>query len=245
MKVELFIPCYIDQFFPTTAFNTVKLLRKAGCEVIYNPNQTCCGKPAYTEGYWNEAKEVGAKFISEFSTANYIITPSTSCIEMVKVGFNDLFTNTIVHNQCRNLQNNIFELSDFLFNVTEKEYFGAELEGKAIFLDSFSSLSNSHNSNAALQLLSRVLGLELVEMNKSDSCCGFGGAFSIKFDAISSAIASEKINEALKLGADYIISTDYSCLMHLDSYIKKENIAIKTMHIADVLTHGWLENPEF
>jgi len=245
MKIELFIPCFIDQLYPETAFNTIKVLEKAGCEIVYNSKQTCCGQPAYNAGYWEQAKEIGTKFLSDFSEAAYIVAPSASCVGMVKGGFNDLFTNTIVHNKCRNVQSNIFELSDFLVNVLKKDYFGAELEGKAVYHDSCSGLRECKIKEEPRQLLSRVIGLEMLEMKDTDMCCGFGGTFAVKFDAISSAMAEQKINNALEMDADYIISTDLSCLLHLDGYIKKNNIPIKTMHLADVLANGWLESTEY
>ncbi len=241
MKIELFVPCFVDQLYPETAFNTIKVLEKAGCEVSYNSKQTCCGQPAYNAGYWEQAKEIGNKFLNDFSENEYIVAPSASCVGMVKNGFNDLFTNTIVHNKCRSMQTNIFELSDFLINVLKKDYFGAELDGKAVYHDSCSGLRECKIKEEPRQLLSKVHGLEMVTMKDTDMCCGFGGTFAVKFDAISSAMAEQKINNALEAEAEYIISTDLSCLMHLEGYIKKNNIPIKTMHIADVLANGWLE----
>lgn len=123
MKVELFIPCFIDQIYPETAFSTVKLLEKAGCEVAYNPAQTCCGQPAYNAGFWDQAKKVGTKFLNDFSDDCYIVSPSGSCVGMVKNGYNDLFTNSIEHNRCRNIQGNVYELTDFLVNVLKKRLF--------------------------------------------------------------------------------------------------------------------------
>jgi L-lactate dehydrogenase complex protein LldE len=241
MKIELFIPCFVDQLYPETAFNTIKVLEKAGCEVSYNPKQTCCGQPAYNAGYWEQAKEIGNKFLDDFSGSDYIVAPSASCVGMVKNGYNDLFTNTMVHNKCRSTQGNIFELSDFLVNVLKRDYFGAELDGKAVYHDSCSGLRECKIKEEPRQLLSKVLGLEMVEMKDTDMCCGFGGTFAVKFDAISSAMAEQKVNNALEMEAEYIISTDLSCLMHLDGYIKKNNVPIKTMHLADVLANGWLD----
>lgn len=241
MKVELFVPCFVDQLYPETAFNTVKLLEKAGCEVNYNSKQTCCGQPAYNAGYWEQAKEIGNKFLTDFSSADYIVAPSASCVGMVKNGYNDLFTNTIVHNTCRTIQGTIFELSDFLINVLKRDYFGAELDGKAVYHDSCSGLRECKIKEEPRQLLAKVHGLEMVEMVDTDMCCGFGGTFAVKFDAISSAMAEQKVNNALAMEAEYIISTDLSCLMHLDGYIQKNNIPLKTMHIADVLVNGWLD----
>jgi L-lactate dehydrogenase complex protein LldE len=239
MNVELFIPCFIDQLYPQTAFNTIKILEKAGCNVVYNSEQTCCGQPAYNAGFWEEAKVVGAKFLSDFSENTYIVSPSASCTGMVKNSFNDLFTNTTVHNKCRSIQNNIYELSDFLVNILKKDYFGAELEGRAVYHDSCSGLRECNIKAEPRQLLSKVHGLDLVEMKDTDVCCGFGGTFAVKFDSISSAMAEQKINNALEMEADYIISTDASCLINLQAYIDQHNLKLKTMHIADVLAGGW------
>jgi len=239
MTVELFIPCFIDQLYPQTAFNTIKILEKAGCKVVYNAEQTCCGQPAYNAGFWEEAKIVGGKFLNDFSETNYIVSPSASCTGMVKNSYNDLFTNTVVHNKCRAIQSNIHELSEFLVNIIKKDYFGAELEGRAVYHDSCSGLRECNIKAEPRQLLSKVHGLELVEMKDTDVCCGFGGTFAVKFDGISSAMAEQKVNNALEMGADYIISTDSSCLLNLQAYIDQHDLKIRTMHIADVLTNGW------
>jgi len=239
MTVELFIPCFIDQLYPETAYNTVKLLEKAGCKVKYNAEQTCCGQPAFNAGYWDEAKAIGYKFLEDFSDNVVIVSPSASCTGMVKNYYNDLFTNTAVHNKCRSIQSHIIELSDFLVNVLNKDYFGAELEGKAVYHDSCAGLRECKIKAEPRALLEKVHGLELLDMPDSETCCGFGGTFAVKFEGISSAMAQQKVNNALAVSADYIISTDTSCLMHLQAYIDKENLKIKTMHLADVLAHGW------
>jgi L-lactate dehydrogenase complex protein LldE len=239
MKIELFIPCFIDQLYPQTAFNTVKVLEKAGCVVEYNPAQTCCGQPAFNAGFWDEAKETGSKFLNDFSETRYIVSPSASCTGMVKNYYNDLFTNTAVHNKCRAIQGNIHELSDFLVNVIKRDYFGAELEGRAVYHDSCAGLRECKIKDEPRQLLSKVLGLELVELKQNETCCGFGGTFAVKFDAISSAMAQQKVEYAMEAEADYIISTDASCLLHLQGYIDKNNLPLKTMHLADVLASGW------
>ncbi len=239
MTVELFIPCFIDQLYPQTAYNTVKVLEKAGCKVKYNTEQTCCGQPAFNAGYWDEAKAIGYKFLEDFSDNVVIVSPSASCTGMVKNYYNDLFTNTAIHNKCRSIQSHIIELSDFLVNVLNKDYFGAELEGKAVYHDSCAGLRECKIKAEPRALLEKVHGLELLEMPDSETCCGFGGTFAVKFEGISSAMAQQKVDNALSVGAEYIISTDISCLMHLQAYIDKENLKIKTMHIADVLANGW------
>jgi len=239
MKVELFIPCFIDQLHPETAMNTVKVLQKAGCVVDYNPEQTCCGQPAFNAGFWDEAKEVGNKFLDDFSENSVIVAPSASCTGMVRNYYTDLFLNTTKHNKCRAVQANIFELSEFLVNILQFEYFGAELEGRAVYHDSCSGLRECKIKDEPRKLLEQVHGLEIVPLHHSDTCCGFGGTFAVKFDAISTAMAQQKVDNALAAGADYIISTDTSCLMHLQGYIDKQGLPIKTMHLADVLANGW------
>ncbi len=239
MTVELFIPCFVDQVYPETARNTFKILEKAGCKVVYNPEQTCCGQPAFNSGFWDDAKAVGNKFLNDFSENTFIVSPSASCVGMVKGYYNDLFTNTAVHNRCRNIQSHIHELSDFLVNVLKKDYFGAELEGRAVYHDSCAGLRECKIKAEPRQLLEKVHGLELVEMADTETCCGFGGTFAVKFEGISSAMAQQKVNHAVDAGAEYIISTDASCLMHLQAYIDKEQLSLKTMHLADVLAHGW------
>jgi len=239
MTIELFIPCFVDQLYPETAFNTVKLLEKAGCTVNYNAAQTCCGQPAFNAGFWDEAKAVGNKFLSGFAEDSIIVTPSASCTGMVKNYYNDLFTNTIVHNKCRAVQGNIYELSDFLVNILQFEYFGAELEGRAVYHDSCAALRECKIKEEPRKLLDKVLGLELVDLKDNETCCGFGGTFAVKFEAISAAMTQQKVDNALAVDAEYIISTDASCLLQLQGYIDKNNLAIKTMHLADVLAHGW------
>ena len=221
------------------SWKTVKVLEKAGCTINYNPEQTCCGQPAFNAGFWDEAKNVGTKFLNGFSEDGVIVAPSASCTGMVKNYYNDLFTNTLLHNKCRVIQGNIYELSDFLINILQVDYFGAELDGRAVYHDSCSGLRECKIKEEPRQLLSKVHGLELVDLKDNETCCGFGGTFAIKFDAISTAMAQQKVDNALAAEADYIISTDASCLLHLQGYIDKNNLPIRTIHLADVLAHGW------
>lgn len=238
-KVELFIPCFIDQLYPETAFNTERLLQRAGCQVAYNPDQTCCGQPAYNAGFWDEAKKIGQKFLNDFDENSPIVSPSASCVGMIRNGYDDLFTNSMEHNTCRAMQRNIFEISDFLVNVVQMEYFGAELVGTAVYHDSCAALRDCKIREEPRKLLAQVGGLEILEMRDQETCCGFGGTFAVKFDGISSAMAEQKVLNALEVKADYIISTDASCLLQLQAYIEKNKLPIKTIHLVDVLTSGW------
>lgn len=239
MKVQLFIPCFVDQLYPQTAFNMVKVLEKACCDVTYNTNQTCCGQPAFNAGFWDESRDVCSKFIKDFEGADYIVAPSASCVGFVRNYYSKLFENSSQHNAVKDLGNRIFEFSEFLTDVLKIENYGAELNAKATYHDSCAALRECKIKTAPRTLLSFVKGLELVEMNDVETCCGFGGTFAVKFEAISAGMADQKITNALATGAEYIISTDLSCLMQLDGFIKKKHLPIKTMHIADVLANGW------
>jgi L-lactate dehydrogenase complex protein LldE len=216
----------------------VKVLEKAGVNVQYNTDQTCCGQPAFNAGFRDEARDVCSKFLKDFSGTDYIVSPSASCAGFVKNYYSTLFDNSSVHNEVKDLQKRIFEFSSFLVNILGIEDVGATLEGKATYHDSCAALRECKIKEEPRKLLAKVKGLELVEMNDVETCCGFGGSFAVKFESISIAMADQKLNNALQTGADYIISTDLSCLMHLDGYIRHKGYDIKAMHIADVLANS-------
>jgi L-lactate dehydrogenase complex protein LldE len=239
MKVQLFIPCFIDQLYPQTAFNMVKVLEKATCDVLYNTNQTCCGQPAFNAGFWDDSKEVGTKFIKDFEGTDYIVAPSASCVGFVRNYYTGLFENSSLHNNVKDISKRLFEFTEFLTDVLKIDNYGAVLNAKATYHDSCAALRECKIKEGPRKLLNKVKGLELVEMVETETCCGFGGSFAVKFESISIAMADQKVRHALDTGSEYIISTDLSCLMHLDGYIRKKELPIKTMHIADVLASGW------
>jgi L-lactate dehydrogenase complex protein LldE len=239
MKVDIFIPCFIDQVFPQTGMNMVKILEKLGIEVHYNPNQTCCGQMAFNSGFWDEAKNLGEKFLKDFPNDRPVVAPSASCVGYVKNNYEKLFFNTASHLEYKRLNKNIFELTDFLVNVLKVTDLGATFNHKVTYHDSCAALREYGIKNEPRELLKNVKGLELIEMKDTDVCCGFGGTFSVKHEAISTAMADQKVQNALETKAEYIISTDSSCLMHQEGFIKKHNKPIKVAHIADVLASGW------
>lgn len=239
MTVQIFVPCFIDQLYPDVAFNMVKVLEKAGCTVLYNKNQTCCGQPAFNAGFHGEAKEVCTKFLQDFEGAEYIVTPSASCVGFVKNYYNALFENSAHKSMAEKTANRIHEFASFLINVLGVDDFSASLAGKATYHDSCAALRECNIKNEPRQLLAKVAGLELIEMNDVETCCGFGGSFAVKFEPISAAMGDQKINNATATGAEYLISTDMSCLMHLDGCAKFKNTHLKVYHIADVLASGW------
>ncbi len=239
MKVQLFIPCIVDQLYPATAFNTVKVLEKAGCTVSYNTAQTCCGQPAFNAGFWNDAKAVCNKFIKDFSGEEYIVSPSASCVGFVRNYYSKLFDNSSVHHDAQDIGKRVYELSEFLVKKLKVDDLGAVFTGKATYHDSCAGLRECKIKQEPRQLLSKVKGLEIVEMNDVETCCGFGGTFAVKFESISIAMGDQKVGHALNTKADYLISTDLSCLMHLQGYINHKGFKMQTMHIADVLAAGY------
>jgi L-lactate dehydrogenase complex protein LldE len=239
MTVQIFVPCFIDQLYPDVAFNMVKVLKKAGCTVNYNQNQTCCGQPAFNAGFHGEAKEVCTKFLQDFEGSDYIVAPSASCVGFVKNYYAQLFENSAYKSQAEKTAKRIYEFSDFLVNILQKDDFGASLPGKATYHDSCAALRECHLKSEPRQLLSKVAGLELVEMNDVETCCGFGGTFAVKFEPISVAMGDQKVDHAAATGAEYLISTDMSCLMHIDGCAKHKGTDIKMLHLADVLASGW------
>jgi L-lactate dehydrogenase complex protein LldE len=239
MDVQIFIPCFIDQLYPQVGFNMVKILEKVGCTVSYNTNQTCCGQAAYNAGFWGEAKDVCSKFVRDFDGAEYIVAPSASCIGFVRNFYPKIFDNSSIHNEIKGLTDKSFELSEFLVNILHIDDIGATFHGKATYHDSCAALRECRIKQEPRQLLKKVKGLELVEMNNVETCCGFGGSFAVKFDAISIAMADQKISNATATGAEYIISTDMSCLMHIGGRINNVGSQLKVLHLADVLASGW------
>ncbi|MDP4267992.1 MAG: (Fe-S)-binding protein [Bacteroidota bacterium] len=241
MKVELFIPCFVDQLYPEVGVAMAKVLKKY-VEVGYNPDQTCCGQLAFNSGYWDHAKSVGEKFIRTFANDlgdKLIVVPSASCASMVKKYYHELFYNTALHNEYQLIQKRMFEFTDFLVNVLEIDDVGATFKEKITYHDSCAAVREYGLKDEPRNLLKWVKGLEICEMKESDVCCGFGGTFSIKNEPISTAMAQQKVKNALQTGASYVTSTEASCLMHLEGYIKKHNLNIKTIHIANILASGW------
>ena len=239
MNVQLFIPCFVDQLYPQVAFNMVKVLEKAGCTVSYNTAQTCCGQPAFNAGFWGEAKEVCNKFLNDFSGADYIVAPSASCVGFVRNYYTKLFENSPSSVIAKKTAERCFEFSEFLIHILKIDDLGASFNGKATYHDSCAALRECKIKQEPRQLLSKVKGLELVEMNDVETCCGFGGTFAVKFEPISIAMGDQKITNAVATDAEYLISTDMSCLMHIDGCNKHKKAGLKVLHLADVLASGW------
>lgn len=239
MEVQLFIPCFMDQLYPDTAFNVVKVLERAGCTVRYNESQTCCGQPAYNAGFREESKTVCRKFLSDFNGTAPIVTPSASCAGFIRNYYSTLFEKTGEAVALSDVTSRVFELTDFLVNRLGVTNLGARFEGTAAYHDSCAGLREYHLADEPRRLLREVEGLRVVEMADNTTCCGFGGTFAVKFEPISVAMGDQKSRNAAATGADCLISTDMSCLMHISGVMEHNGSRIRCLHIADVLAAGY------
>src|SRR6185295_15107658 len=172
-----------------------------------NTDQTCCGQPAFNAGFWDESKAVCTKFLKDFKGTDYIVAPSASCVGFVRNYYGKLFENSSLHHDVADVGRRLHEFSAFLVKVLKVENLGAELNGKATYHDSCAGLRECRIKEEPRKLLSKVKGLELAEMNDVETCCGFGGTFAGKFEAISIGMGEQKVQNALATGAQYLIST--------------------------------------
>ncbi len=243
MRVGLFIPCYVDQLYPDVGMATLELLERCGCEVEFPEEQTCCGQPMANTGCWDDARPLAEKFLRLFAGYEAVVCPSGSCVAMVthhyepflegRPGFDELKAKT-------------FELTQFLVEVAKLD----RLEGV-----SFLHRVGLHNSchglrelrlgscserreppfSFARQLLSLVEGIELVDLERPDECCGFGGTFAVTEEAVSCMMGRDRIHDHRQAGAEVITAGDMSCLMHLDGLIRRNGAPLPVMHIAQIL----------
>jgi len=239
MQVEIFIPCFIDQVYPETGFNFVKVLEKAGAEIHYNEKQTCCGQPSFNSGYWDETRKVARKFIKDFANDKYIVSPSASCTGFIRNYYPKVFENMPEYEASKEIGKRVYEFSDFIVNILKVNDLGAEFNHKVTYHDSCASLREYKLKNEPRTLLSNVRGLELVELQENTTCCGFGGTFAVKHSEISQAMAQQKVEYALETGAEFIVSTDSSCLLNINSYAEKQKLPIRGIHLVDVLASGY------
>lgn len=239
MDVDIFIPCFVDQLYPKTGFNFVKILEKAGVTVHYNDSQTCCGQPAFNSGYHDEARSLAEKFVKDFPNGRTIVSPSASCTGYIRNYYPQLFEGKpAVLEQFDRLNKHLYELTDFLVNVLHIEDLGSEFPHTVTYHDSCSALREYGIKQEPRKLLANVKGLQLIEMDEVETCCGFGGTFAVKHPDISQAMVEQKVEYALATGAEYITTTESSCLMNIAGYIKKNDLPIKAVHIADILASG-------
>lgn len=236
MKVSLFITCLIDQFFPEVGVSTVRLLRKLGVDVDFPEAQTCCGQPAFNSGYQSEARDLAKRFISIFQECEHVVAPSGSCTSMVRVFYPELLKDESEWlKRAEALASRTYELTEFVVNVLGIQDVGASGEAKVALHQSCHLLRELKVKTEPQALLAAVKGIELVELERADQCCGFGGLFSIKYPDISGGILEDKIESIEKSGADVVVACDVGCLMHIGGGLSRGSCRARTMHIAELL----------
>ncbi len=240
----LFIPCYVDQLMPEVGVAMVEVLERLGVGLSYPAQQTCCGQPALNSGYRNDAACVARRMVDIFSPAvaagARIVVPSGSCAAMVKVFTPQLLSGTKDEAAARAVGEATWEFSDYLVNVLGVDAarigaLGASFSHSITVHDGCHGLRELGISAAPRKLLGGVRGVRLIEMGEAQTCCGFGGTFAVKFAQVSTAMAQVKCGSALSTGAEYIVSTDPSCLMQIRGYVEKHKLPVGTLHLAQVL----------
>ena len=241
MNVGLFIPCYIDQFYPNAAIATLNLLSKLGITVKYPVNQTCCGQPMANSGFEHLTQGCNDLFIDNFAEFDYIVSPSGSCVLHIK----DHLRSPKAEEKASGIRKKVYELTEFLTDVVKVDKLPARFPHKVgvhqschgqrgLMLAQMTELVEAPFSKP-LQLLKMVEGLELVELSRPDECCGFGGTFCVAEEAVSVKMGKDRVADHLNSGAEYITAADMSCLMHMEGILRRQKSNVKVLHIAEIL----------
>jgi len=237
-KVSLFIPCLVEHFLPHVGEATARVLSRVGMNVEYPGGQTCCGQMQFKTGYQAEARKMARHFIRVFRDAEIVVSPSGSCVGMIRHHYPGLLRDDALWlSHAESLGRRTFELTEFLVDVLGRDDVGAEWAGKAVYHDSCQISRVLGVKVQPRMLLSRVQKLEMVEMEHQETCCGFGGIFSLEFPVVSEKMTGDKVAEVVKSGAEFVISAEPSCLLNIGGYLAKMGKDIKALHIAEVLAH--------
>ncbi|HTL07488.1 MAG TPA: (Fe-S)-binding protein [Chitinophagaceae bacterium] len=241
MTVGLFIPCYVDQFYPQVAIASLQLLEKLGCTVLYPSSQTCCGQPMANSGYEHLSHSCNQLFIKNFAEYDYIVCPSGSCTLHIKDHLHDAAAAATA----TAIRHKVYELTEFLTDVLKVQQLSARFPHKVGMHQSCHGQRGLHISQMTelvaapfskpLQLLKLVQDIELVTLNRNDECCGFGGTFCVAEEAVSVKMGKDRVADHLQQHADYITGVDMSCLMHMEGILKRQHKNVQVIHIAQIL----------
>jgi L-lactate dehydrogenase complex protein LldE len=237
MRVSLFITCLVDQLWPSVGASAVEVLRRAGCEVVFDERQTCCGQPAFNTGYRVEARRLARRFIEIFEEGrtDAIVSPSGSCTAMAH-HFHTLFADDEPwRKRAEAIAGRTHEFGSFLVNVLGVDDVGASFRGRVTWHDACHGLRDLNVREEPRRLIRNVRGTEFVELSNADACCGFGGTFSVKYPEISVAILDNKIEAIEQAGVRAVVSGDASCLMQIGGRLTRQNSSVRPMHLAELL----------
>lgn len=241
MRVALFVPCYIDQFYPRVAVATLELLEKLGVDVTYPKNQTCCGQPMANAGFEHLAEGTNKLFVDNFKNFDFIVSPSGSCVLHIKHHLHARQDGT----DTASIRKTTYELTEFLTDVLNVTSLSAKFPHnvglhqschgqRGLMLSQMSEIVGPPFSKAE-KLLNMVEGLRLISLDRKDECCGFGGTFCVTEEAVSVKMGIDRIQDHRSHGVECITGSDMSCLMHLEGILRRQKSSIKVAHIAEIL----------
>lgn len=235
-RVALFVTCLVDQLYPHVGEAAVRVLERAGCGVVFPHAQTCCGQAVYNDGFWDDARRLARGWLDAFEGAEAVVSPSGSCVAMVRDWYPRLFQgDPDLFQRAQALSRRTYELSEFLVRVLAVTDIGARFPAAVAYHASCHGLRGLGLREEPRRLLSAVRDLRLVALRGAEECCGFGGFFSVKFAALSGAMLQAKLDAIEASGADVVTGTDVSCLMHIDGGLVRRGSRVRAMHLAEIL----------
>ena len=237
MRVGLFVTCLADLMRPSIGLAALKLLEQAGCEVVVPRTQTCCGQPGYNSGDRAAAQALARKLVSEFSDCDYVVVPSGSCSGMIKTHYSELLSETAdVKAKAEWLAARTWELTDFLVNVVRMDNVQARFDGTITYHDSCAGLREMGVKSQPRELLAKVPGLTIREMEGAEQCCGFGGTFAVKYGEISTRLADLKCEDVEKVSSDALVLGDLCCMLNIEGKLRRRGDKhTRVLHVAEVL----------
>lgn len=241
-RVGLFIPCYIDQFYPQVGLATVEVLERYGCEVEFPEAQTCCGQPMANTGCVPDTRPLAERFVALFKAYEFVVCPSGSCTAMVRHHYGEFFHGDPTFESFRH---RVFELTEFLVDVLQVDHVDGDFPYRVGLHQSCHGLrelrlgSSSEvvgpEFNKARQLLQMLKGIQFSELTRPDECCGFGGTFAVNEEAVSSMMGLDRLHDHTQAGTQVLTANDMSCLMHLQGLISRQKLPMQVMHVAEIL----------
>ncbi len=237
MRVGLFVTCLVDLMRPSVGFAALKLLDRPGVEVVVPPRQTCCGQPAYNSGDRDDAIALARKFVEEFEGFDHVVAPSGSCSGMVRTHYAELLSGDPEwKGRAERLAARTWELTQFLADVLNVDSVPGRFDGTVTYHDSCAGLREMGVKAQPRALLGKVAGLSLAEMTECETCCGFGGTFSVKFGEIATRLADDKCGHVEASGADAVVLGDLGCMLNIEGRLRRRGRAgTQVLHVAEVL----------
>ena len=250
MRIGLFIPCYIDQFYPHVGLATVEVLERYGAQVAFPEAQTCCGQPLANAGLHADTRPLAERFLAIFAEFDYVVSPSGSCVAMVRHHYEQILGPS---HELEAVAHKTYELCEFLTDVLKVDRLPGRFPHRVGLHQACHGLRELRTGasselvgpafNKPRQLLESLGGIELTELRRPDECCGFGGLFSVTEEAVSCMMGQDRIADHEQAGTEVLTSTDMSCLMHLDGLIRRQHKPMRVMHIAEIFAAAQNGNP--